>query len=103
MEFGEVEDYCVEISTNIVNSVSEARGTDWSVFPNPSTGILNVSLPDGMHQIDVLDLTGRVVASSFTNGVARINLEQLSTGIYMVQLITDGIPQATKKVVLQRQ
>ena len=103
MEFGEVEDYCVEISTNIVNSVSEARGTDWSVFPNPSSGILNVSLPEGMHQIDVLDLTGRVVASSFTNGVARINMEHLSTGIYMVQLITDGIPQATKKVVLQRQ
>ena len=103
MEYGEVEDYCVEISTNIVNSVSEAAASNWSVFPNPTTGILNVNLPDGMHQIDVLDLTGRVVASSFTNGVARINMEQLSTGIYMVQLITNGIPQATKKVVLQRQ
>ncbi len=103
MQYGEVEDYCIEVSTNIVSSVGEANAGNWSVFPNPTTGILNVSLPEGMHRIDVLDLTGRVVASTFTNGVARINMEQLSTGIYMVQLITNGAPQATKKVVLQRQ
>lgn len=101
MQFGEVEDYCVEITDEIVN-VIETQRAEWAVYPNPTRGLINVDLPEGLHTIEIFDLTGRMVVQQPSQGIVAISMEHLTGGIYMVRLVTDGIPRSTKRVVLNR-
>ncbi|HBS88934.1 MAG: hypothetical protein A2W91_05775 [Bacteroidetes bacterium GWF2_38_335] len=65
------------------------------VFPNPSDDIIYIELESfNLQNIDVkvLDITGKVVCSdnlSINNGLFKFNLEQLNTGIYILQLKLD--------------
>ena len=54
------------------------------LFPNPTTGNLSIQA-EGLRQIEVLDANGRKVLSS-VNG--QINMSTLSSGIYMVRVMT---------------
>lgn len=74
-----------------------------SVFPNPSTGIINFAEMDRpFERIDVLDLAGRVMASQAvlpTIGTQQMNLSDLPAGIYVVRLTGEGIIE-NKSVIL---
>ncbi len=101
MQYGEVEDYCIAISSDIVN-VFEQQTRNWSVFPNPTSGTLNVQLPSGVHLLEVLDLTGRMVMQQPTQGSSVLSLDPLASGTYLIRLITDGIPMGTQRVMVTR-
>lgn len=101
MQYGEVEDYCVEITDNIIN-VQETTKLNWSVYPNPTNGTLFVQLPLGVHLVEVFDLTGRMVAQQPSSGTTQIALNHLAGGTYLVRLVTDGVPLATKRIVVAR-
>ncbi len=101
MQFGEVEDYCIEITDNVVN-VNETQRAGWNIYPNPTRGLIYVDLPEGLHTIEVFDLTGRMVVQQPSQGNTAITLDNLNAGIYLVRLITEGVPVATKRIVLQK-
>ncbi|HSI90430.1 MAG TPA: T9SS type A sorting domain-containing protein, partial [Adhaeribacter sp.] len=71
-----------------------------SVFPNPSAGIFQVNMPQGIYQIEVQDLTGRSILKQTTTGAAQLNLNQAAKGIYLLKVTSEaGI--ATKRLVVQ--
>jgi hypothetical protein len=89
-------------------TVSEVLATDsfvnnkFSVSPNPTTGLINVTNNDGItvNEITVTDLNGRVVKTTKFDNVANIsiNIADLSAGMYLMSIKSDaGI--ATKKIV----
>jgi hypothetical protein len=74
----------------------------FSVSPNPTTGLINVTNNDGItvNEITVTDLNGRVVKTTKFDNVANIsiNIADLSAGMYLMSIKSDaGI--ATKKIV----
>lgn len=101
MEYGEVEDYCIEITDDVINVTENARA-QWQVYPNPSNGRLFFDLPEGVHSIEVLDLTGRMVAQKPTTGNTEMSLGHLSSGVYLVHLVTEGKVHSTQRVVIER-
>jgi len=96
--------------TNVVSSIepdynlgiNDATSTDFSVFPNPSEGIITVK---GEFAADatatIFDQTGRVVytVASLTNGTT-IDLSSLNKGIYLVGLTNNGV-ESTQTVVIK--
>ena len=61
-----------------------------SVFPNPTTGLLQVNLPEGktMESVRVMDMSGKCVYSIKLNNATstlELNLGDLPTGLYVVQ------------------
>ena len=100
MEYGEVEDYCVEISDNII-SVEENGQVNWSLFPNPARDVLNVSVPKGTYQLEMLDLTGRIVYSNTINGQQQVNTSQYPAGVYVARLSSEGKVVAAERVILK--
>lgn len=75
--------------------IDEVNDINVSLYPNPTTGKLNVNA-EGAQEINVLDINGRVVMTA--NNTNTIDLSNLSNGCYFVRVITNaGV--STQKIV----
>ena len=76
-----------------------------SIYPNPSTGIFTVALPDTDGEattniIEVLDINGRLLlTANTTTPQTELNLSNYATGIYLVRVHWHG-EVTTHKVVI---
>jgi hypothetical protein len=70
----------------------------WKVYPNPVINILKIDNPNNLilKSVKLFDIMGRNTDATFANG--EMNIENLSKGIYILQLETDE-GTITKKVV----
>jgi hypothetical protein len=71
--------------------------SDWSIYPNPGTGVFNIQY-NGANtsvSIEVIDITGRVVYTQQTSMAAgtnhSIDLSGVATGNYNVRLTANGV------------
>ncbi|MFT4779382.1 MAG: serine protease [Flavobacteriales bacterium] len=99
-DFGEVEDYCVTITENVVDNVTENGGVAWNVYPNPASGIVNISIAAGNYVIELTDLTGRTVLQQTSNGSTQLSLNGISNGIYLVRLFEGAQLLGVQKIVV---
>lgn len=62
------------------------------VFPSPATTVLNVVSDKQIEEVDLLDMTGRIVLKHNASAkAATVDLDDLNTGRYLVQLrMEDG-------------
>jgi len=92
----------VSVGNNVgINDVELANAI--SVYPNPTSSVLNIEVPVEANVIDVTisDLSGRMVHKVNVTGLKRIALDLggLAEGIYHLNFFTND-SKATKKVVL---
>jgi hypothetical protein len=81
----------------------EVSDVDVVIFPNPTTGLVNLNfIPEDVKSIVVMDALGNVVNTIQTNGSnsAQFDLNGMSKGIYFVRLITEKGAEV-HRVVLQ--
>jgi polyhydroxybutyrate depolymerase len=68
-----------------------------SVFPNPSSGIVNILLPQGIKNMQIIDGLGRVILKeNLIETDYTINLEK---GVYILQVSHDGVILRRKIIV----
>lgn len=75
-----------------------------SIYPNPTKGIVNVSIPTLIDKatINLYDLQGRQILSKDTNQVnTSFGIENLQDGIYLVTIQND-LGSIVKKIILKR-
>ena len=76
----------------ILGTTNFALDSQFSVFPNPTKNILNVtnSINASIQNIELSDLNGRVVKNvNFTNGnETQINISDISQGVYLMKIIS---------------
>jgi hypothetical protein len=101
MEFGEVEDYCVEITDNVIG-ITEQGTIAWNLYPNPANDVVYISMPIGVHGLEVFDLTGRMVEQTTTQGNLELSFADQPEGVYLVRLTTAAGEQSTRRVVIAR-
>lgn len=74
-----------------------------SVYPNPTTNVVNISstVNATIGLVEMTDMNGRVIKSIKVNATeGQISVSDLATGMYMMKITTDqGV--ATKKIVKQ--
>ena len=95
-------------STRTVNfcvgtvSAPEEFATEMSIYPNPTTGMLNVTSNEEIDSIEIFNSIGTTVATSKATGNnTSIDMSNLPNGMYFVRIFTaNGIE--TVKVVLER-
>lgn len=89
----------VTAETMGVNDVLSSR---LSVYPNPANNIINISGANNilLEGAQIVDMNGRTVKTVNLGGVteAQINIADLSTGMYMMNLSSDQ-GMITKKIV----
>lgn len=83
-------------------STSDFFAKNFSVYPNPSNGLVNVSSKGdaSIQNLQVTDLNGRVVKTLNANGVSetQVNISDLTTGVYFLKVQTEQGTGSTKIV-----
>ena len=84
-----------------VLGLDETADANLSVYPNPSTEVVTIESNMTEGTIQIIDLTGKVVANQTVNGVATaFNTTALTNGIYTV-ILTNGSTVETRKFIVQ--
>ncbi|WP_167856391.1 GEVED domain-containing protein [Hymenobacter metallicola] len=105
--YGETEDYTVNITggtARMEETVARKGGaTEYSVYPNPATDVLNVVVPSDHDaaavSVKVYDVRGaEMKQAQFANG--QLNVSSLAKGVYMVT-IADGQQVSHQRFVKQ--
>ncbi len=88
------------------NGINENGIVDITLYPNPTTGMVNVQFTTNNEQwenaeIQVLDVYGRLLQTVETcHGASlQIDLSRYATGIYFVRMVNGGKVVAVRKVV----
>jgi lysyl endopeptidase len=86
----EFHTFCIGASVGIEDK--NAVKQDFSIYPNPTSGLFTVEFPQNMNEeytISVMDLTGRIIYETTDSKLKKmINLEGLSTGKYIITVKT---------------
>lgn len=79
-----------------------------SVYPNPTTGFLNIQFSDNQQDVrlEVIDVSGRIhlqkrIMTVNQNSVETLNLDNLTTGVYSLRVLTKE-NQATFRIVVTK-
>jgi hypothetical protein len=71
-----------------------------SVFPNPSNGLVTVTSATNINQVEVIDLTGKVIfTSNNLSNKCAINTSAYNKGMYIIRVQTNNDIQTTKLLV----
>lgn len=76
--------------------LSDFTSTTITIFPNPTTDILNITGNEKVKSLEILDFTGKSV--TLVNDTKKINVQSLPQGIYLLKITTDKGTE-TKKFI----
>lgn len=72
-----------------------------SIFPNPTTGILNIQSEKEIINFQITDLIGRIIYNSYQPVINQLSLSDLSGGSYFLKIETvDGI--LYRKIIINK-
>lgn len=91
--FGE---FCLEVTNLAPNGIIEIGSTDIEIFPNPTTGEIQLTNVDA-DQVQVFDSMGRLVFSAKQPGTS-IDISAMAAGMYFLK-ITEGEAVYSTRVV----
>jgi len=90
-----------------ITDIATLLFSNFMVYPNPSSGIINIQAPSGKHSrfsLKVIDILGKTVLKTELHyrpkSPLTINLSGFEKGIYIIQL-TAGVDNYSEKVVIQ--
>ncbi|MBK9256513.1 MAG: T9SS type A sorting domain-containing protein [Saprospiraceae bacterium] len=88
------------ITSSVSHTVSELK--TWSVYPNPTSGIINISggnLAETNAKITLTDINGNYIHSSIPND-QNINISDLPSGIYFMHINSETRSEVQKIIKL---
>jgi len=98
-QYGEVEDYTIEISktTDINNIVAD----NFSIYPNPNNGIFTINTKFSNSNIKITNVSGETIYNGVSNqNLNTIDLSDAKSGVYFVQVSSnEGI--SIKKIIIK--
>lgn len=103
---GDIKSQTVLNNFNVggVLAVKSAQLINFSMFPNPSDGIVNFQLPSDISQakVAVFDYLGKKIMEKYVTSSINntLNVSNLATGIYFVRIQADT-KTGTKKLVVK--
>lgn len=91
----------IVVPTNsIVLGQQENKPSSIHVYPNPSSGIIQIKSDEQISQIELTDLKGRLVFEDF-EGQEEIKVDDLPSGIYFLKITLHSGSFQTKKIQIQ--
>lgn len=92
--------HIIDLVVNETLAVGDNLAEMVSVYPNPTSDILNINLPSSVEvkTSSLVDMLGRTANVALSNG--QMNLSGLSAGVYFLQLDTN-LGSYTQKIVKQ--
>ncbi len=82
-------------------SVSTIDENGVAVYPNPTTGVVNVSNEKGLNNsITVFDVTGKVMLTKVASTATSFDLSAFGSGVYLIE-VSNEIGKSVQRVVVR--
>lgn len=88
-----------EVYCNGLLSVDLNESQRFDVYPNPSNGTFVLELGQGVWNVMVFDMMGRLVMESTMENQGELNMSNCEKGVYFVK-VTDGTNDFNKKIIV---
>ena len=86
-------------SITTIDEINNSFGLN--IYPNPSSGFVNIQSSSYIESIKIYDILGKIVLSKSCNiKLEQLNLQLLTKGTYTIQINTSGHTHH-KKIILQ--
>lgn len=88
---------------SVVTSVNEIPlENPFSIYPNPSTGQLNINSNLQSYDISIFNSTGQLIKKKYINSTSALfDISDLPTGLYLIQLTENG-NQIYKQTIIRQ-
>ncbi|MDR2836077.1 MAG: ExeM/NucH family extracellular endonuclease [Bacteroidales bacterium] len=80
---------------NIVNSNLNI----FKIFPNPASSTISLQLSENIKQLEIFNITGKIVDSIYYFNSKEINISNLQKGVYFVKILTESNKYYLQKFV----
>lgn len=84
-----------EFSYEVTADVDENFGTDTSIYPNPTTGLVNI-VGEGVQNVTIYSMAGQRVFEGQCDGWLQIDMKRFGAGVYAVQ-----VGEETQRIVVK--
>ena len=93
----------VTINYSIQNGIDSFYADSISIFPNPTSDILNITSPSTILKVEIFSIDGRIIGSYDTNGSdVECDVSGFVEGVYYARIYgTDGCLCSVKKFVIE--
>jgi hypothetical protein len=95
--------YSATVKQNVTTGVQTLNADAISVYPNPSTGIINIDIPyagGSGYTVMIYDNAGKLVMSRRNEN--KIDLSHLDNGFYLLSVRSDDNSAVSKKITLMK-
>ena len=83
--YGCVYEDSIQTVCEIITSLSDAEANQLSIYPNPTSGLFEIS---GVGELSIHNALGELILSKNISGISTIDLSNQANGIYTLQLQT---------------
>jgi hypothetical protein len=84
---GKVVDKTLTVISSSLAVNGNVKKINLSIYPNPTTDVLNIKTQDKIVEVSVYDATGKAINTKLIDG--KINVSQLLKGNYILRITTD--------------
>ncbi len=92
----------MELACNTITTVIETTSINISIAPNPASDILNISNTEFATDYIITNYYGDIVANgTLSEGRNSININDLSSGMYFIQLSNDNGMVKSEKIIVK--
>ena len=90
-----------QAAAEMVTGITEATNSNsnFNVYPNPTKGDLNINISDNTGDIQIYDLSGKLVKTFQIDGINKYDVSGFQEGIYVIMINNDS--SKTQKLVIQ--
>lgn len=84
---GKVVEKTLTVISSSLAATADVKKLELSIYPNPTTEILNVKTLDKVLEVSIFDISGKQISAKIVNG--QINVNSLLKGNYILRIVTD--------------
>jgi len=86
--YGEMEDYTVNIQNDTLAASNITTGININLYPNPVKDLLNINSKEEIIGYEIYDMTGRKIKTLKNSAINNIDVSKLSNGQYIIKIET---------------
>jgi len=76
--------------SSIVSGIDETQMPSISIYPNPTTDYIQLSSITNVSYVKITNLVGQIMVSLTSPSSEKINVSNLASGIYLIDIIQNG-------------
>ncbi len=80
-------------------TINDVNNSNITIYPNPASDYIIINSDVNNFDVEISDITGRIVISEKAHNNSTINISNLTAGIYSVSVISDN-QKSTSKIVI---